>query len=456
MTRILVTIGPASANERSIGEFAKYTNLFRLNGSHNTIDWHQDTVAKIRKIVPDAFILLDVPGAKPRTSNSGPVSIIKDEIVVFGVPDEGEERSVVGLTKPLPDIASQSFSVFSVNDGQFLFDVVDITAGYVAGRSRGDFELMPKKGLNLPGSVYSEDLQLRICKDFIHSVKDLNVDGYGLSFIQNGAIVDELRDIAANKVLVSKIENSEGLKNTQNIISRSDAVMIDRGDLAAEIGFDALYNAVEQITHNTKVSGKPLIMATENLESMSERDTPSKSEVMSLAHSVSIGADCVMLSEETATAINGSYIVNWLHEFLKNANISVRDMSMLERHAKYETIWKMIGEHRQVPALLMSKSGYALFNYMATRPNHDVTIVTDNPRIKQITKFYSNHISVITANIEDSVPIETIWNVIRENSEVLFEHNDHLAAVYVSKYVKGARANSITLFHKEDFLDTKW
>ena len=99
--------------------------------------------------------------------------------------------------------------------------------------------------------------------------------------------------------------------------------MIDRGDLAAEIGFDALYNAVEKISRDTKSNGKPLIMATENLESMAGRDTPSKSEVMSLAHSVSIGADCIMLSEETATADNGQYIVQWLTGFLEQANIQV-------------------------------------------------------------------------------------------------------------------------------------
>ena len=90
--------------------------------------------------------------------------------------------------------------------------------------------------------------------------------------------------------------------------------MIDRGDLAAEIGFDALYNAVEKISRDTKSNGKPLIMATENLEAWQVGHT-SKSEVMSLAHSVSIGADCIMLSEETATADNGRYIVHWLTGF---------------------------------------------------------------------------------------------------------------------------------------------
>ena len=186
----------------------------------------------------------------------------------------------------MPDTSKQINTIFSLNDGQFLFDILETSKNHITGRSRGNFTLLPKKGLNIPGSVYDENLQLEICKNFIREAKALDVDGYGLSFIQNSSVIEELRQEIGNKVLVSKIENSEGLANADEIIASSDAIMIDRGDLAAEIGFTSLYNAVEDITRKTKVNGKPLIMATENLESMSNRETPSKSEVISLAHSV--------------------------------------------------------------------------------------------------------------------------------------------------------------------------
>ena len=229
--------------------------------------------------------------------------------------------------------------------------------------------------------------------------------------------------------------------------------MIERGDLAAEIGFNALYNGVEKITYETKANGKPLIMATENLESMSERDTPSKSEVMSLAHSVSIGADCVMLSEETAMSENGPFIVKWLYEFLENSNITVRNFVHSRKEEKYESIWRIIGEHRDIPVLLMSKSGYALFNYMATQPDQDVTLLTDNPRLRKIAKLFSKEIFVLSSKIEEEVPIETIGTIVKENASTLFNSSDQIAAVYVSKYVTGARANCITLFDKSDFIE---
>ena len=106
----------------------------------------------------------------------------------------------------------------------------------------------------------------------------------------------------------------------------SDAIMIDRGDLAAEIGFDGLFDAISLISGDTKARGKPLIMATENLETMIDRDVPSKSEIISLAHSASIGVDCIMLSDETATADSGQSTVLWLDAFLSSCN---RKMSQL-------------------------------------------------------------------------------------------------------------------------------
>ena len=126
MTKILVTIGPASTNSEVITEFAKHTKLFRLNGSTNTLEWHKEIVSKIRALVPDAFILLDIPGAKPRTGNTEPISIKKGQTVVFGSPEIRSDELVVGLTKPLPALDTNHQHNFSVNDGQYLFDTVEV------------------------------------------------------------------------------------------------------------------------------------------------------------------------------------------------------------------------------------------------------------------------------------------------------------------------------------------
>lgn len=450
MTNILVTIGPASNTNKSIARFARLTKLFRLNGSHSDKTWHKETIRRIRVAVPDAFILLDVPGAKPRTTNSIPIHIKEGQSVYFGAVKETCDELVIGLSKPLPKLKSQNLKTFSVNDGQFLFDVQDTDKDYIAGKSRESFTLHSKKGVNIPQSEYDEDLQLEVFRNFIHDFKDLDVDGFGLSFIQDGSIVNKIRDLTAEKVIISKIENAKGLENVEEVIEKSDAIMIDRGDLAAEIGFSNLYNAIERISKFTKINGKPLIMATENLESMLERDTPSKSEVMSLAHSVSIGADCVMLSEETALSSNGLYIVRWLEDFLKRSKIERRIYGVRESQEKYHDIWEMLSKSKNTSVLLVSKSGHALVKFMGLSLSRDVTLVTNSEKVIQTSKLYSDKIEIINENLDANVPIEAIWQIIKKHKNLLFKNSSQIISIYVSRYVNGARANSITVFNIDD------
>lgn len=450
MIKILVTIGPSSDAKPIIKGFSGHEVLFRLNGSHGNLSWHQQAVKNIRSQVDDAFILLDVPGVKPRTANEQALKIKKGQHVLFGGSMPPEDMVHVQLTRPLPMI-DPSEKCFSVNDGQYVFDMLESGEQFLIGQSRVDFTLLPRKGLNVPKSIYDEKKQLSIYKEFINHVVDLDIDGLGLSFVQTGELVEEVRSLFPKAVLVSKIENTEGLKNCQKIIEKSDAIMIDRGDLAAEIGLSGLYDAVLEISAFTKGAGKPLIMATENLESMMTRDVPSKSEVMSIAHSVQIGADCIMLSEETAVAKNGLTIVSWLAEYLEKLTPPLRVNHIPPDNKKYPEIWQLVKHLGECPVLLMSKSGYALFDFIAAQPEGDVNIVTNNLKVKAITKLYSRNICVLPAEAKQNTPIETIWEVVAKNKVSLFGSHEKIAALFVSKYVKEPRANCITFFHKDDF-----
>ena len=456
MTRILVTIGPESANRKSILSFSKYTNLFRLNGSHSDLKWHQNAINLIRKNCKDAFILMDIPGVKPRTNNLETIKIDLNENILFG--KDKKQNSFKGkkieLTKSLPFFKNENIKSFSLNDGQYLFDFKNGNKNYIIGKSRSSFNLLPKKGINIPGSKYDEKLQLQIYKEFIDRIKELDIDGLGLSFVQTTQLVKDVRKIVPSMILISKIENSEGLRNNKSIIYESDAVMIDRGDLAAEIGFDKLFNAVESISINTKSFGKSLIMATENLETMIQRNVPSKSEVMSISHSISIGADCIMLSEETAISSMGLNTVKWLKNYLKGSKILYTRNTSLFLRDKRTYLWKMIEELDDLPILLISKSGYALSELLSVRPNSDFFLVTDNKKVISNTKFYSGNIKIIKRKVHDNTPIETVWNVIKIYKNEIFKISRKVAAIYVSKYAKGIkniRANCVTIFDKDDF-----
>ena len=317
-TKILVTIGPKSCSINSISNISKFTNYFRINGSHNSIEWHIKVSKRIKEICPESFILLDIPGLKPRTNNLKDIQIKKNQMVKFVFGKQYIEEGVLSIetTKPLPKIKNR-VKEFSVSDGLFKFQYIRNKNNYIKGISKNTFKLMPKKGLNIPNSFYDDTLQEKLYLEFIKKAKQVQFDGIGLSFIQNGEILKKIRNILKDKFLVSKIENLYGLNNASEISKNSDLIMIDRGDLLAEVGEKNLYKAICDISTQAHLFKKPLIMATENLESMQKRLQPSKSEIIALEHSINLGSDIIMLSDETATSPLFMNTLEWLYNFLK-------------------------------------------------------------------------------------------------------------------------------------------
>ena len=447
----MVTIGPVSNNKNDLKKFGKHTKIFRLNGSHNSIEWHSKAISLIRSVIQDAFILLDIPGIKPRTSNEHPIKITSGQVVTFASPNLLSPDKCVNLTKNLPTYP-EDLQSFSINDGQYIFDVTDTSGSKISGRSLESFILNPKKGINIPGSIYNEKLQFEIYDEFISNIEHLEIDALGLSFVQTGALVKKIKKRIPNLLMISKIENSEGLRNCKEIAAASDAVMIDRGDLVAEIGYDKLFSSIEEIAEATKTHGKPLIMATENLETMVRRQMPSKSEVISIAHSAQIGVDCFMLSEETALSENKHITVSWLTNFLKSSLIEKRKYQKLATKTNKElSIWSAITADETRPIIVMSKSGRAIFKLLATGHTADVFVISNNIKVKKMCQLFSNDIKTILTKINAAPTIDILWESIDQNADTIFESNDNVMAIYVSKYTKSPQVNTITIFSKSDF-----
>ena len=317
-TKILATIGPKSCSNNSIYNISKLTNFFRINGSHNSMEWHIKISKRIKEICPESFILLDIPGLKPRTNNLKDIQIEKNQMVKFFFGKQYNEQGILSIetTKPLPKINNR-VQEFSISDGLFKFQYIRNKNNYIQGISKTGFKLKPKKGLNIPASFYDDALQEKLYLEFIKKAKQVQFDGIGLSFIQNAGILKKIRNILKDKFLVSKIENLYGLNNASEISKNSDLIMIDRGDLLAEVGEVNLYKAICEISTQAHRFNKPLIMATENLESMQKRLQPSKSEIIALEHSINLGSDIIMLSDETATSPLFMNTLEWLYNFLR-------------------------------------------------------------------------------------------------------------------------------------------
>ena len=249
----------------------------------------------------------------------------------------------------------------------------------------------PKKGLNIPNSIYDDNLQFGVYKNFIRKSKYIGYDAVGISFIQNGKMLKSLKNLFPELIMVSKVENSEGLKNLDTICLNSDAVMIDRGDLAAEIGDIYLYSAVNNIASETKRNGKPLIIATENLESMQSRPSPTKSEIMSLGHSISLNADKIMLSEESAISKNWLQIIKWLNKFFftkiilpKKVNESILD------DLDSNPIWKILDSSKDYPIVIFTRSGAAIEKAKSINPSIKIICFTDRVKTLKLSRFWSD------------------------------------------------------------------
>ena len=150
----------------------------------------------------------------------------------------------------------------------------------------------------------------------LKKISNLKFDCIGLSFVQNSRIINILKNRYKNKIFISKIENFLGFENRQEIIKSSDAIMIDRGDLAAEVGNEKLTDYVDKIISDCKFFGKPIIIATENLNSLINNSVPSKSDILNLDYYLAKNVDFIMLSDETATSKNWVNTVTWLNRYL--------------------------------------------------------------------------------------------------------------------------------------------
>lgn len=449
---ILPTIGPETEDNLSLGKILKYSNVLRLNGSHNTLTWHKETIKKIKKIDPNCTILFDIPGVKPRTLNKSNISIKKNETINFiDITYKGKKKDSILLSNLIPKI-TKTTDIFSIADGQYSFKLIKSGKGFVNGKSSSTFTLHSKKGLNIPNSIYDDNLQFEVYKNFIRKSKYIGYDAVGISFIQSGKMLKSLKNLFPELIMVSKVENSEGLKNLDKICLNSDAVMIDRGDLAAEIGDIYLYSAVNNIASETKRNGKPLIIATENLESMQTRPSPTKSEIMSLGHSISLNADKIMLSEESAISKNWLQTIKWLNKFFftkiilpKKINESILD------DLDSNPIWKILDSSKDYPIVIFTRSGAAIEKAKSINPSIKIICFTDRMKTLKLSRFWSDVSCYYLQKFDNSKGNNFVFNTIKEFKKEIFKIRNSAIVLYISDPKPGSRANTVSVIKKSDF-----
>lgn len=458
--KILTTIGPISESTSSLKKILKFTNLFRINGSHNTLTWHKNVSNRIKKLSPSSKILLDIPGVKPRSINKTAIKIKNGEKIFFtyNKNEINQKEKTIFLSNPIPKF-SMSQKYMTICDGLYSFQILKKKNNLIYCKSLQEFILEPSKGINISGSIYSDKLQKKKYLSFLDKVikAKISFDAIGLSFVQNYHLVKSIRTKFKDKIIVSKIENVSGLKNVDSIIKYSDIIMIDRGDLGAEIGSEKLYQAIDIIVSRCKKKNTPVIVATENLNSMISGNQPSKSDVVNISHLINLKVDTIMLSDETALSKNFYKIILWLKNFLdKSVKISEKTLIKNSKYKLNDNLFAQLfcdltTSSSNIPIILFTKKGYFLKNFLNLTKNEKFFIFTSNKKIESIYDF-SNKIEIFYIDQFDNNNLNTfIYKQIFLKRKKIFKYIKLALLIYTNYPRKGSRANSFTLLSNKDF-----
>ena len=393
-TRILATLGPASNNRETILEMVKAgANAFRLNFSHGEQKDHAERVNIIREIAKETSqpitILADLQGPKLRIGEvEDGITLKKGDKFTFQLdPVKGDQDKVC---LPHPEIfeAILPGHRMMVNDGKLQFKVTGVGDGLIHTEVKVGGALTDRKGVNVPDvSLNISPLTEKDRADLDYAL-DLGVDWIALSFVQRVTDLVEARSLIKDRAaLMAKIEKPQALEILADLISAADGVMIARGDLGVELPPERVPGAQKDITRICRRVGKPVVVATQMLESMIDNPTPTRAEASDVATAVLDGVDCVMLSAETAA---GSYPVEAVEIMSRILNeTEKRDgyfdnlaLNMSEGHTTYHAVAEsatQLARHIDAVAVVaFSTSGATAVRLSRERPGLPIVMVTPN------------------------------------------------------------------------------
>ncbi|NLU47624.1 MAG: pyruvate kinase [Syntrophomonadaceae bacterium] len=310
-TKIIATIGPASEEVETLKKMLEADmNVARLNFSHGSHEEHRRRIENLRQAAREAgkllAIMLDTKGPEIRTGRlaSGPVKLEAGQRFVLTnreVPGDNQEVQV--SYAPLPQEVTPGTTIL-LADGLISLKVVETTSTDIVCQVMSGGELGERKGINVPGvRINMPFLNDKDRDDILFGIK-MGVDYIAASFVRTAEDVLEIRRILEQEGaaidIIAKIESQEGVNNLDDIIQVVDGIMVARGDLGVEIPAEEVPLVQKLLVDKCTSAGKPVIIATQMLDSMINNPRPTRAEVSDVANAIFDGADAIMLSGETA------------------------------------------------------------------------------------------------------------------------------------------------------------
>ncbi|MCX7863217.1 MAG: pyruvate kinase [Bacteroidales bacterium] len=402
-TKVVATIGPASSEKENLKKLIlSGVDVCRLNFSHGTHNIHGKTISTINELNAElgteVAILADLQGPKLRIGemeNSAVTLHDGQKFYIVTTPCIGNEQKAYLTYEQFPK---------DVKDGEWiLIDDGKIRLQVISTNKKDCVEtivvnggiLSSKKGVNLPDTAVSLPCLTEKDMQDLYFALSQNVDWIGLSFVRKATDIIELREhIKAAKshaFIIAKIEKPEALKELDNIIDLSDGIMIARGDLGVEISFEKVPLIQKEIVKKCLEQAKPVIIATQMLESMINSFRPTRAEATDVANAVLDGADAVMLSGETSVGkfpLESVQAMQQIIQFTEQQGYSYyryhqtkdKDRTFLSDNICITAC--RLAQHSCAQAIVVfSHSGYTAYQIASYRPNTQIFIFTNNKHL---------------------------------------------------------------------------
>lgn len=330
-TKIVATLGPASSDKEVLRELIKSgVDVFRLNFSHGSHEVHKSTVEKIvslnKELDTHIGILGDLQGPKLRVGKieNNVLMLSKGDILTFvNEPCMGTMDCIYMSYQEFAKDVNVGEKVL-IDDGKLVLKVVE-TNGEDTVKLEVEFggKLSSNKGVNLPDTNISQPCITEKDRKDLDFMLTLPINWIALSFVREASDIKELKGLIAQKnhsaLVIAKIEKPQAVKNIKGIIDATDAVMIARGDLGVEVPFRQLPIIQKNIIKKCIQKAKPVIVATQMMESMITNPSPTRAEVTDVANAVMDGADAVMLSGETSVGAHPIKVVEAMNSIIDEA-----------------------------------------------------------------------------------------------------------------------------------------
>ncbi|GAB1155834.1 MULTISPECIES: pyruvate kinase [Paenibacillus] len=401
-TKIVCTIGPSSESlENTKKLIMAGMNVARLNFSHGDFDEHGGRIKAIRQACEElnktVAILLDTKGPEIRTGKLEvePIELVQDEYITLTTEEILGTKERLSITyADLPNDVEPGSTIL-IDDGLIGLTVVEVQGTEIKCRIVNGGTIKSKKGVNVPGVAISlPGITEKDANDIVFGIEQ-GIDFIAASFVRKASDVLEIRELlekhnAGHIQIISKIENQQGVDNLDEILEVSDGLMVARGDLGVEIPAEEVPLVQKRMIEKCNVAGKPVITATQMLDSMQRNPRPTRAEASDVANAIFDGTDAIMLSGETAAGkypVESVLTMSRIAEKAESA-LPYQELYLKQRVAQQTTVTEAISQSVALSAqdlnakaiITSTESGHTARMVSKYRPEAPIIAVTTEDR----------------------------------------------------------------------------